>query len=554
MAAVINLPARTPIALGNRCYHERIDTQSRQLRSRTNCAAISSSRSHKPPASISPCTPLAPRGRASIRIRAGAAGAAQPSLPDETPKAESSPVAKFKALLSPFSEPSTNKKLLALCGAQALSSVATLIHDTYLPLYLSEELKLSNTKIGNLQAMAQFLSNASKSLSGTLADILSPARMIIFGTLLTTINKPMFALSGYVFASFGTVVCLYWVTFAKVFDRMSKGVREAPGKALIGELAAESGDKTEGAFGLRQAMGTFGALMGSLIAGLAYTLSGRNYAVTFSLSALPALGALLLVTTAFGQRAKDQDAANKIKRKDAADKAKAEGLASLNLGQKIRAFMGALQPAYWQALSVVCLLYFARFDASFITLRARTVMDKAQLPVLMSIMMITQAVLSTPCGLRAKRSLKERNHLLLAGFGTMIVADLLFAKLGTPQGMMLGACAVGVHMAMTHAICLSMLSAYIPATEVPGLGRVSGTVWSFTDFVLGVVLAYSNSVAGKLADYTQQRGMGNIGCFYGGMVAVTLAGLMLFICSRFGDLGKEELVVTKKGSANLKPS
>ena len=35
--------------------------------------------------------------------------------------------------------------------------------------------------------------------------------------------------------------------------------------------------------------------------------------------------------------------------------------------------MGALQPAYWQALSVVCLLYFARFDASFITLRARTV-------------------------------------------------------------------------------------------------------------------------------------------------------------------------------------
>ena len=26
-------------------------------------------------------------------------------------------------------------------------------------------------------------------------------------------------------------------------------MREAPGKALIGELAAESGDKTEGAFG-----------------------------------------------------------------------------------------------------------------------------------------------------------------------------------------------------------------------------------------------------------------------------------------------------------------
>ena len=67
-------------------------------------------------------------------------------------------------------------------------------------------------QIGNLQAMAQFLSNMSKSVSGTLADILSPAKMVIFGTLLTTINKPMFALSGAVYASYGTVATLYWVT------------------------------------------------------------------------------------------------------------------------------------------------------------------------------------------------------------------------------------------------------------------------------------------------------------------------------------------------------
>jgi drug/metabolite transporter superfamily protein YnfA len=67
-------------------------------------------------------------------------------------------------------------------------------------------------QIGNLQAIAQFLCNASKSVSGTLADILSPAKMVIFGTLLTTLNKPMFALSGYVYAAFGTVATLYWIT------------------------------------------------------------------------------------------------------------------------------------------------------------------------------------------------------------------------------------------------------------------------------------------------------------------------------------------------------
>ncbi len=71
-------------------------------------------------------------------------------------------------------------------------------------------------QIGNLQAIAQFLSNMTKSLSGTLGDLLSPARMVIFGTFLTTLNKPMFAASGWVFAWSGTVGTAYWVTSAKV--------------------------------------------------------------------------------------------------------------------------------------------------------------------------------------------------------------------------------------------------------------------------------------------------------------------------------------------------
>ena len=150
----------------------------------------------------------------------------------------------------------------------------------------------------------------------------------------------------------------------KVFDRMSKGIREAPGKALIGDLAAESGDRTEGAFGallllqpmhllfikmrtqstinvfmgtcyisdqathlhtsleasqsaetaskwqgydritaeyhacdavgLRQAMSTFGALVGATIAGLAFRASGQNYTTTFALATIPAAAALML--------------------------------------------------------------------------------------------------------------------------------------------------------------------------------------------------------------------------------------------------------------------
>ena len=43
-------------------------------------------------------------------------------------------------MLHPFSDKAINAKLLSLCLAQALCSVATLIHDTYLPIYLQDVL------------------------------------------------------------------------------------------------------------------------------------------------------------------------------------------------------------------------------------------------------------------------------------------------------------------------------------------------------------------------------------------------------------------------------
>jgi len=208
---------------------------------------------------------------------------------------------KLKALVTPFNDPQANKKMLSLATAQMLCSVATLIHDTYLPVYMSDVLGMSNSKIGNLQAIAQFLSKASGSVSGIFADILSPARMVIFGTLLTTINKPMFAASGLVYTSLGAIACLYWITFGKIFDRMSKGIREAPSKALIGELATQSGESAAAAFSLRQSMATFGALFGAAVAATAFKLSGQNYVATFSLAAVPAMIALSLVIFAFGR-------------------------------------------------------------------------------------------------------------------------------------------------------------------------------------------------------------------------------------------------------------
>lgn len=381
-----------------------------------------------------------------------------------------------------------------------------------------------------------------------MADILSPARMVIFGTLLTTINKPMFAASGLVFTSFGAIAALYWITFGKIFDRMSKGIREAPSKALIGELATQSGESAAAAFSLRQSMATFGALFGAAVAAAAFKISGQNYVATFSLAAVPAVIALSLVVYAFrGVQAPDLapgKGESPSSPSDAGSSSQEDDI-QLTVWQKAKSIAGAIQPAYWQALIIVGILYFARFDASFVTLRAKTVMDKASLPILTSIMMLTQAVLATPMGLKAKESVQSRNMVIIAGIAVLIGANAALAFIPSFSGMALGAILIGVHMAMTHGVTIGMLSSYMPQTSIPGIGKITGTVWSFSDFILGLVLSFSNSLAGYLADKTAAQGLGNIGCFGGGAVACVLSICAVLVFSQFGSIGKEDLVAKK---------
>ncbi len=56
--------------------------------------------------------------------------------------------------------------------------------------------------------------------------------------------------------------------------------------------------------GLRQAMATFGALVGATTAAVAYNLSGRNYILTFAIASIPAVAALVIIYTAFAEDAK----------------------------------------------------------------------------------------------------------------------------------------------------------------------------------------------------------------------------------------------------------
>ena len=87
-------------------------------------------------AAVRPLARAAPLPRRAAPARRVAVRAAAASSP-EPPKPASKPdgfiaarLAGLKELATPFSDPVANGRLVALCVAQMLCSVATLIHDT----------------------------------------------------------------------------------------------------------------------------------------------------------------------------------------------------------------------------------------------------------------------------------------------------------------------------------------------------------------------------------------------------------------------------------------
>jgi len=70
---------------------------------------------------------------------------AQSAAEAPEPSSSSGPLAAVRDLFCPFSDPKANARFLAITLGGMLCSIATLIHDSYLPVFMRDELGLSNS-------------------------------------------------------------------------------------------------------------------------------------------------------------------------------------------------------------------------------------------------------------------------------------------------------------------------------------------------------------------------------------------------------------------------
>lgn len=369
-----------------------------------------------------------------------------------------------------------------------LWSTSSLMVFSVLPAFLVDELDMGHAKIGFIEGFAISASFASKFFSGFLSDIFKKRKpLILVGTILSAITKPMFALCTGASMMFGI----------RFTDRLSKGIRSAPTDALIADLSKSSlyGEN----FGLRQTYYTLGDVTGAIIAMLIMLASNNNYRLVFLLSFIPAALAFLILWLFIKPDPKSHPrAANRY------------NFTEIKLGD-----LKEFSPVFWWLLAAFFFLMLARFSEAFLTLKAKDVgWSIGYLPGLIIIKDLVHAALAWPTGKYADRF--SRAQMLIFGLMFMIGAQGIMAYAHSIAGVMLGIILVGLHMGITQGLLKALIAQLTPP-------KLRGTAFSLFFMISGFAIFLGNTIAGNLS---QSHGL--YATYLGGASFTMVSALILY--------------------------
>ncbi len=150
-----------------------------------------------------------------------------------------------------------------------------------LPIYL-KSIGFSVFLIGILEGIAEAVAGLSKGYFGQLSDQKqSRLPFVQLGYSLSALSKPMMAL----------FVSPLWVLFARVTDRIGKGIRTGARDALLSDETTQANKGR--IFGFHRSMDTFGAVLGPTVALLFLFHFPGDYTNLFYLAFFPGLFAIL---------------------------------------------------------------------------------------------------------------------------------------------------------------------------------------------------------------------------------------------------------------------
>lgn len=395
---------------------------------------------------------------------------------------------------APTSNRSIPRTVWALGFVSLFMDLSSELVHSLLPLFLVGSLGASMLAVGLIEGLAEATALIVKVFSGALSDYLGKRKgLLLFGYGLAALSKPLFPLAGSVDQ----------VLFARLLDRIGKGIRGAPRDALVADITPA---QIRGAsFGLRQAMDTVGAFLGPLLAILLMSLLAGDIGLVLWFAVLPALVSVGLIVVG-------------VREPDGAQPAR-------QLRSPIRlAAWRSFPAAYWWVVGLGALFSLARFSEAFLVLRAQDAgFSSTWVPLVMVVMAGFYMLSAYPAGKWSDRV--SRSALLAFSLALLIVADLLLAKAGSPAMLLAGVAFWGLHMGFSQGILAALVAETTPAD-------LKGTTFGLFNLASGAALLLASLLAGWL-----WQSLGAASTFLAGAAFCVAALVLLAARTRLAQVG-----------------
>jgi MFS family permease len=357
-----------------------------------------------------------------------------------------------------------------------------LIH-SLLPVFLVTVVGASAATVGLIEGIAEATAAVSKLFSGALSDRIGKRKLLIgIGYGLSALTKPVFPLSS----------TAWHILTVRFLDRVGKGIRDAPRDALIADVTPYG--VRGAAYGIRQALYSFGAFAGPLVAVALMALYANDIRAVFWWSVVPAALAVLLIVMGV--------------REPGSVKATAVRTWPIRSGDLKR-----LPASYRSVVTTGVVFTLARFSEAFLVLKAQADgLHLALIPLVFAWMNLVYATSAVPAGILSDRIGREK--LLLAAIGTLLMADLGLAFMPGIFGVFVGVGLWGLHLGLSQGLLSALVSDTAPED-------MRGTAFGLFNLLTGVVLLLASLIAGWL-----WQAFGPEAMFTSGAVFSALAGLV----------------------------
>jgi MFS family permease len=361
------------------------------------------------------------------------------------------------------SVPPIPRAIWALGFVSLLMDVSSELIHSLLPVFMATALGISAFTIGLIEGAAEATALIVKVFSGALSDWWGKRKpLAALGYGLSAATKPLFAIAG----GAGLIV------FARLADRIGKGIRGAPRDALVADLTPP--EIRGAAFGLRQALDTVGAFLGPLLAMGLMALFADDFRAVFWVAAIPAALAVLLLLLGVEEPQRPAGAEKK------------------RVNPIRREALRRLPAAYWWVVAVGAVFTLARFSEAFLVLRVQAGgLPLTFVPLVLIVMNLVYATAAYPFGKLADRL--PHTRLLTWGLGLLIAADALLAWDGHWLIAWAGIVFWGLHLAMTQGLLAAMIADTAPAD-------LRGTAYGFFNLASGAAMLIASALAGLLWD------------------------------------------------------